>query len=104
MADFSEYSLTSWTWRNLYEQQMGVEAFALYQERIWSALIRLPENEYYDIAKQVKPENRDLFIKTCCQFILTHTDYEFSNDYTKIIHRECLIFTKNTGRLTKKNS
>ncbi|MEG0796913.1 MAG: hypothetical protein RR397_10490 [Odoribacter sp.] len=104
MDNFIQYRLNDWRWVDIYKQQLGREAFDMYQDRVCRALLGLRENEYYDIAKQVKVANRDLFIKTCCQFILTHNDYEFSNDYTKIIHRECLIFTKDTGRLTKKNS
>ena len=93
--NFSEHRLTDWTWQELYRAQLGEDTYNDY---------RLQENEYYDIAKQVKTENRDLFIKICCQYVLTHKEYELSNDYTKIIRRQCFILTENTGQRQKKIS
>ena len=68
-------------------QSMGVIAFQEYECRVWEALEQLKDNSFYDIRKIVKEENLDLFIKLCCKFILTHPEYEFSEDYTKIMKR-----------------
>lgn len=103
MMDFSKHRLNDWKWRDMYQLQLGDEAFDKYFSLVWNALGRLRENEYYDIAKQVKVENRDLFIKICCQYILTHKEYEFSNDYTKIIRRECFTITAKNGLQKKSN-
>ena len=99
--NFSEHRLTDWTWQELYRAQLGEDTYNDYFNSVWMALDRLQENEYYDIAKQVKTENRDLFIKICCQYVMTHKEYEFSSDYTKIIRRECFILTENTGQRQK---
>lgn len=101
--DFSEHRLTDWIWRDIYRAKLGDEVYDAFFEDLWLKLDQLRVNEYYDVARQVKPENRDLFIKICCQYILTHKDYEFSNDYTKIIRRECFIIT-NAGLRKKKSS
>lgn len=101
--DFSENRLTGWEWRDIYRKQLGDEAYERYFSKVWTALGRLRVNEYYDVSLQVSAENRDLFIKICCQYVLTHKDYEFSNDYTKIIRRECFTIPA-AGRQKKKNS
>lgn len=101
--DFTNHRLTGWEWRDVYRAQMGGKAYDSYFLLVWRALDRLLVNEYYDIAQQVKAENRDLFIKICCQYVLTHNAYEFSNDYTKIIRRECFTIPA-AGRQKKKNS
>ena len=101
--DFSEHRLKDWAWRDEYRAKMGAEAYDAFFESLWIRLDQLRVNEYYDIAWQVKPCNRDLFIKICCQYILTHNDFEFSNDYTKIIRRECFIITS-VGLRKKKSS
>lgn len=102
--NFSEHRLTNWSWQELYRIQLGESAYNEYFNSVWLALDRLEVNEFYDIAKQVRVENRDLFIKICCQYILTHNGYEFSNDYTQIIRKECFILTENTGQRQKKTS
>lgn len=101
--DFSEHRLNDWNWQKEYREKIGESAYNAFFESLWLSLGQLQVNEYYDIARQVKPENRDLFIKICCQYVLTHKDYEFSNDYTKIIRRECFIIT-NAGLRKKKSS
>ena len=85
--DLSKHKMTDRTWIRDYTQEMGVEAFQDYECRVWDALEKLRDNFFYDIEKIVKEENRDLFIKICCKFILTHPEYEFSEDYTKIVKR-----------------
>lgn len=103
--DLSKYRLVDWSWRFIYMAQMGEKAYNDYMIEVWSALDRLRVNEYYDIVKDVSPESWDLFIKLCCQYILTHSSFEFSNDYTKIIRKECYTIQEGKpGRLVKKTS
>ncbi len=85
--DLSHHQLTDWKWREEYRSQMGSEAYDKYFKSVWLALDQLDVNEYYDIIRYVRPENHDLFIKICCQYIITHRSYEFSNDFTKIIRK-----------------
>lgn len=101
--DFSEHRLTDWNWQTVYQEKLGEQGYNQYFSEVWQALDRLRVNEYYNVETQVRVENRDLFIKICCQYILAHNDYEFSNDYTKIIRRECIIVTGG-GLLKKKSS
>lgn len=102
--NLSKYRLIDWDWQLVYVAQMGEESYNAYACKVWGALDRLRENEYYNVEKQVKEERWDLFIKLCCQYILTHSEYEFSNDYTKIIRRECYMMEGNPGRLVRKSS
>ena len=85
--NLSEHKMKNREWIREYIQSMGVIAFQEYECRVWEALEQLKDNSFYDIRKIVKEENLDLFIKPCCKFILTHPEYEFSEDYTKIIKR-----------------
>lgn len=84
--DFSKHRLNDWKWYNLYRTQLGAEEFDTYYTRVWQLLDSFKENQYYNIIN-VTPENRDLFIKICCQYIMTNKKYEFSNDYTQIKRR-----------------
>lgn len=85
--NLSEYKMQNRAWIREYTQSMGVIAFQEYECRVWKTLEQLKDNSFYDIRKIVKEENLDLFIKLCCKFILTHPEYEFSEDYTKIMKR-----------------
>ena len=55
--NFSEHRLTDWAWQELYRAQLGENTYNEYFNSVWMALDRLQENEYYDIAKQVKTES-----------------------------------------------
>ena len=85
--DLSKYKMINREWIRVYSHEMGEKAFQDYECRVWEALEKLKDNSFYDIEKIVKEANQDLFIKVCCKFILTHPEYEFSDDYTKIIKR-----------------
>ena len=100
--DLSNYRLNNWKWYNLYREQLGAEEFDAYYKRVWKLLDSFKENQYYKITN-VTLENRDLFIKICCQYILTHREYELSNDYTQIKRRECKE-GHTLGRKSRNNS
>ncbi len=74
-------------WIREYTQSMGVIAFQEYECRVWKTLEQLKRQFFLRYPENREKENLDLFIKLCCKFILTHPEYEFSEDYTKIMKR-----------------
>lgn len=96
MADFSTCRMTGDDWYGQYIGERGCEALDSYIHAVYSLLQKMKPGSFFDISKNVKPGNIDLFIKICCLFILEQrrarkeasSYYVFSEDYTKIIHHE----------------
>ncbi|MDR1437136.1 MAG: hypothetical protein LBI65_03350 [Candidatus Symbiothrix sp.] len=91
MPDYSQHRPQDWEWYNEYRSRMGDEAFNKIFNAIYSFIREIPEGQFFDITK-VKEENRDLFIKTSCLFVLEQRHYigdlwSLSEDYTKFIHK-----------------
>ena len=55
-------------------------------EAIYRTLWKIPEGKFFDIGKGVKPENHEIFIKTCCEFIDLNPDYRLNHNCTLIHH------------------
>lgn len=62
----------------------GEQTFDLYKNSVFMALRKLKKGDRITIDKMVKKANVELFIKITCEFILSHPDYEFANDYSYI--------------------
>lgn len=62
----------------------GEQTFDLYKNSVFMALRKLKKGDRITIDKMVKKANVELFIKIACEFILSHPDYEFANDYSYI--------------------
>ena len=82
--DLSHYKPKDRDWSRYFREKMGDREFMEYTDRVWLKLQGLSSREEYDIVKNVKEENWDVFVKTCCWFITRHPDYYMSNDYSKI--------------------
>jgi hypothetical protein len=70
---------------------MGEEEYNKLFNSIYVFIREIPEGKFFDITK-VREENRDLFIKICCLFVLEQRHYigdfwTLSEDYTKFIHK-----------------
>ena len=69
MPDYSEHKLQNWEWCNDYRSRMGKEAYEKYVSDVYAFLLKMKPESFFSIERNVKPENRDLFIKVCCMFI-----------------------------------
>jgi len=74
----------SFTWQNQYIAALGFNQFQAYVRDVNNALSNLKPGRHYNVETSVPVEKHDLFIKICCTYILSHADFEFSDDYTKI--------------------
>lgn len=71
---------------------MGKESYEKYINNVYILLLGMQPDQFFSIEKNVKPENRDLFIKVCCMFIQEQNmskkernfHHSFSTDYTQI--------------------
>ena len=95
MPDLSFHRMNDYSWIQEYISQRGQAAFDKFTNDVYRFLLKMKPGSFFNIEGNVKSENTDLFIKVCCMFINEKhqtqqnidTEYIFSNDYTKIIHR-----------------
>lgn len=92
MEDFKKHALTSWDWVHEYRRAFGEKKYNETFNRMYTFIRDIPEGKFFDIRK-VQEENRDLFIKICCMFVLEQRHYigdfwTLSDDYTKFIHKK----------------
>lgn len=77
--------MTDYGWVESYKSKMGDAQFRDYLNSVYRQLITLHPGQYFDIVKNVRSENYELFVKICCLFIVEgHSNYEFFGNYTKI--------------------
>lgn len=69
---------------NPYIQKMGWPQFKAYMERVYNKIESMKPGDRFRIDDLVVEENRDLFIKLLCLFVIMHgtATYYFSNEYT----------------------
>lgn len=72
-----------------YINEMGRAAYNKYECKIYLLLSAMLPGEEFDIVKNVKKENYDLFIKIACRFMIDYGihhphSYNFNETYTKI--------------------
>jgi hypothetical protein len=89
--DLREYVQRSgqWEWVQDEIRRLGEAEFYAMRDAMWMALHNLPEEMYFDIEKRVKAENRPLFVKIACEFMVTgdHSAYRFNRLLNKV-HRD----------------
>lgn len=103
--DLKQYRLSDWAWYNQYKDKYGSEAFHRYKDKIFKMLTDLKSGRLYDLSDveskgsrifvitynvdgvDIEESNPDLFIKLCCMFILSFNDYEFSENFDKIMRK-----------------
>lgn len=60
--------------------------FFAFLDKAYRLLLALKPGKELVIENDVSPGNREIFIKAGCLFIMeNHPDYEFSNDYSRVI-------------------
>lgn len=88
-TDLSRYRMNDYAWIEIYKKKMGNQAFYEYRDSVYHQLMSLQPGQYFDIVKNVRQENYEVFIKICCMFISeSNSNYEFFANYTKIKHYE----------------
>ena len=96
MPDLSKHRMTGWEWYGEYRSRLGMEACLRYINSVYKLLAEMKPGGFFVIEKNVRAENIDLFIKTCCMFIQesrhsrekTPAIYEFNSGYTQIKRRQ----------------
>lgn len=84
-TDLSRYRMTDYGWVESYKNKMGATQFREYLHGVYRQLFSLHIGQYFDILKNVRSENYEIFIKICCLFISEgNSNYEFFANYTKI--------------------
>lgn len=103
--DLKQFRLDGWQWYEQYKAKYGLESFNTYKDKIISMLYDLKPGRTYDLTNvensgsrifivsynvngvETCEQNPDLFVKICCMFMLSCSDYSFSDDYNKIIRK-----------------
>ena len=103
--NLKQYRLSNWDWLEHYKKRYGHDAFYQYKDKIFSMLADLKPGHLYELENaeskgskifvitynlngiEKQESNPDLFIKLCCMFILSFSDYEFSENFDKIIRK-----------------
>lgn len=97
MDSYIQYRLNDkdWSWVELYQRRMGNEAFREYRDNVYRKLMAMQPKSSFDIEKNVREDNRDIFIKLCCLFMNEgNPGYKFSPNYKQIICDEKTTMVK----------
>jgi len=89
MPDYSEHIMKNWEWCEQYRSRLGREAYWKYVNKVIELLIDMKPDSFFSIEKNVKPENRDLFIKVCCVFIQEQFMSDQPMDFCHSFNSEC---------------
>jgi len=104
MPDYYKHVMKNWEWCNEYRSQMGKEAYNKYVSDVYKLLLGMKPKSFFSIEKNVKPENRDLFIKVCCMFIQEQYQYDFPEGVFHLFNAYCSEIQCNTLLSSKNNS
>jgi len=94
MPDYSEHIMKNWEWCSDYRSRMGTEAYGKYVRSVYELLLGMQTGSFFSIEKNVKQENRDLFIKICCRFM----QEQFMSDQPRDF---CLSFNANCTEIRR---
>lgn len=79
--DLRQYARTSSReWMDVHDKRLEKDGKNLSDmiSAIVKALMKIPSFKYFDIEKNVKSENREVFVKIACDFIDTYPGYRFN--------------------------
>lgn len=87
--NLQKHRLTDPNWVYRYVEEIGLKAYKSYERRVYIMLSEMLPGEVFDIEKNVRESNYDLFIKLACQFMIDwginkKYSYNFNETYTKI--------------------
>jgi len=96
--------MKNWDWCTEYRSLMGKEAYWKYVGSVYGLLLDMRLDSFFSIEKNVKPENRDLFIKVCCRFMQEQFMSGEPRNFCHSFNSECteirctgLSFSKNNN-------
>ena len=100
MDSYASFRLTDWDWISRYKEKMGTDHFRDYVNGVYSELMKMRVGGVFSLDNEVREENRELFIKIVCMFILEgNSDYDFSSDYKTIRrHEKATLVRKQLGK------
>lgn len=78
------YRLTDYRWIDEEQARLGTERFWQIVDTMHRLLQNLPVGGQFNVAKRTQPENHNLVVKICCEWILTVPGYNFDESYTTI--------------------
>lgn len=87
MENFKQYRLNNRAEIEELQRNFIPEKFELYKQKLFELLQSFTPGKEYNIAEKIKSENRELFIKLSCLYMLqtgANCNVEFSNDYSTI--------------------
>jgi hypothetical protein len=83
--DLLKFRLNAWSDLDKYLSPTEIAGFLDFVNEAYKLLLELKPGEYLELEKDVRPENRKLFVQVACLFILeNHPDYQFTTDYSII--------------------
>lgn len=89
MAGLQQYMLPigdRFSWIDTFIGKMGSQEFCNYYDKVCAALERLKPGHHYNIANDVPQDQQEIFVKCCHLYSLSHPEYDFNIDVTKIVH------------------
>jgi len=89
MPDYSEHIMKNWEWGEQYRSRLGKENYWKYVNDVLDMLSNMKPDSYFSIEKNVKPENRDLFIKVCCRFMQEQFMSDQPRDFCHSFNANC---------------
>ncbi|MBF0763335.1 MULTISPECIES: hypothetical protein [Parabacteroides] len=100
MDSYASFRLTDWDWISRYKEKMGTDHFRDYVNGVYSELMKMRVGGVFSLDNEVREENRELFIKIVCMFILEgNSDYDFSSDYKTIRRHEKATLVRKPRKL-----
>ena len=108
MPDYSEHIMKNWEWCEQYRSRMGNENYWKYVNSVYELFTTISPGKFFSIEKNVKPENRDLFIKICCRFMQEQFMSDHKEDFCHSFNAECTevkcMSLQFSGKSNKNNS
>ena len=89
MSDYTNHIMKNWDWCEEYRSRLGEEVFNKYTDNVYTLLSDMQPDTFFNIEKNVKPENRDLFIKCCCMFMQEQFMSDQPRDHCHSFNSEC---------------
>jgi hypothetical protein len=83
--NLSHHRLTDLSQLQPFKEKKGEQQFYKYAFAVYKRLFLMNPGDTYDITKKVAEENREMFIKIACCYIIDHqTPHHFNESFTII--------------------
>jgi len=103
--DLSRYRFTDHSELHPFIEKMGETQFFNYARSVYERLFNMKSGETFDITKKVAEENREMFVKIACCYIIDHqTFHQFNDTFTIITRYDESIKMDRTGEGVRSRS